>query len=283
MSSSSSGHPPGYLVIGHVSKDLTPQGPALGGSAAYSGLTAAALGLRPAVVTSAGPDLDLSPLASLALFLLPSPSSTCYENQYTPQGRRQVLRSRALDLALAAVPLEWRAAPIVHLAPIAGEVDPSLAKAFPASLIGITAQGWLRQWDQEGNVSPKNWEGIRHWLPLAGAVVVSLEDLAHDESAAASIAAHCRLLAVTEGPAGAVIYWNGDVRRVHAPQAEEVETTGCGDVFAAAFFIHLHRTRDPWEAARFANQLAALSVTRRGVAAVPTPDEVERAQWEVIP
>jgi hypothetical protein len=283
MSSTSSGHPPGYLVIGHVSKDLTPQGPVLGGSAAYSGLTAAALGLRAAVVTSADPDLDLSPLAALGLVLVPSPSSTCYVNRDTPHGRKQVLRSRALDLALVAVPLEWRAAPIIHLAPIADEVDPSLAGAFPGSFVGVSAQGWLRQWDQEGNVQPKNWDGIRQWLPLPDAVVVSLEDLADDEMAAASMSAHCRLLAVTEGAAGAVIYWNGDVRRVPAPQAKEADSTGSGDIFAAAFFVHLHRTRDPWEAARFANYLAALSVPRRGIAAVPTLEEAGRAQWEVIP
>jgi sugar/nucleoside kinase (ribokinase family) len=278
-----SAQPPDYLIIGHVSKDLGPQGPSLGGTAAYSGLTAKALGMSPAVVTSAGPDLDLGPLAPLARFVLPSLDSTCFENRHAPEGRRQILRSRALDLGLAAIPLEWRASPFVHLAPIAGEVDPSLAGAFPDSQVGVTAQGWLRQWNHEGKVRSRSWEEIREWLLPATAVVVSLEDLDGDESAAAAMAAHCRLLAVTEGRSGAVIYWNGDARRIHAPRVEEVDPTGCGDVFAAAFFVHLRRTRDPWEAARLANRLAALSVTRRGLAAVPTSEEARREQWEVIP
>ena len=45
--------PVDYLVIGHVAHDLTPQGPRLGGTVAYSALTAQALGLRVGIVTAA--------------------------------------------------------------------------------------------------------------------------------------------------------------------------------------------------------------------------------------
>jgi hypothetical protein len=48
--------PVDYLVIGHVAHDLTPQGPRLGGTAAYSALTARALGYRAGIVTACGPD-----------------------------------------------------------------------------------------------------------------------------------------------------------------------------------------------------------------------------------
>ncbi len=44
--------PVDYLVIGHIARDLTPSGPRLGGTVAYSGLTARALGLRVGIVTS---------------------------------------------------------------------------------------------------------------------------------------------------------------------------------------------------------------------------------------
>jgi sugar/nucleoside kinase (ribokinase family) len=44
-----------------------------------------------------------------------------------------------------------------------------------------------------------------------------------------------------------------------------VDPTGAGDVFAAAFFVRLTQTGDPWKAARFANRLATASITLEGV------------------
>ena len=46
--------PVDYLVIGHVTEDLTPTGPRLGGTAAFAALTARAFGLRTGIVTSVG-------------------------------------------------------------------------------------------------------------------------------------------------------------------------------------------------------------------------------------
>jgi sugar/nucleoside kinase (ribokinase family) len=46
--------------------------------------------------------------------------------------------------------------------------------------------------------------------------------------------------------------------------------------------MRLHATRDPWEAARFANQIAAISVTRTGLDSIPTPNEVQESLLEVL-
>ena len=73
------------------------------------------------------------------------------------------------------------------------------------------------------------------------------------------------------------MYWRGQRRDFKAPLVEEIESTGSGDIFAACFFIRLFQTRDPWEAARFANQLAAASVTRIGLSSVPMAEEIETA------
>jgi sugar/nucleoside kinase (ribokinase family) len=62
----------------------------------------------------------------------------------------------------------------------------------------------------------------------------------------------------------------------------EIDTTGAGDIFAAAFFFRLYTTRDPWEAARFATQLAAISVTRTGLQAIPTSEEIQACMAEVL-
>ena len=58
--------PVDYLVIGHVSQDLTPSGARLGGTASYSSLTAKALGLRVGVYTASGPETDLKILQDVS-------------------------------------------------------------------------------------------------------------------------------------------------------------------------------------------------------------------------
>jgi sugar/nucleoside kinase (ribokinase family) len=63
---------------------------------------------------------------------------------------------------------------------------------------------------------------------------------------------------------------------------DEVDPTGAGDVFAAAFFSRLFTTRDPWESARFATLLSAHSVTRPGLDGIPTPEEINACLVEVF-
>ena len=78
------------------------------------------------------------------------------------------------------------------------------------------------------------------------------------------------------------LFWNGDVRRFRPPVVTEVDTTGAGDIFATAFFFRMFTTRDPWEAARFATQLAAIPVTRSGLQGIPTPEEIQACMAEVL-
>jgi sugar/nucleoside kinase (ribokinase family) len=266
-----------YLIIGHASKDLTPHGPTLGGTVAYAGLTAHALGLRVGVVTSAAEDVDFSPLRDLHVHRVPAAVSTSFENVYTSEGRVQTINGQATALGRWAVPLPWLSAPIVHLAPIACEIDPELANAFPNSFLGMTPQGWMRRWDQAGRVRLTTWEVTRDLLPVASAVVLSIEDLQGDLRAAQAMAEHCRVLVVTEGPRGARVHAQGEWRSVPAPAAQEVDPTGAGDVFAAVFFAQLHRGGDAWQAAAHANHVAAGSVTRKGLASAPDAAEATAA------
>jgi len=269
---------PDYLVLGHLTLDQTASGPVLGGTSAYAALTARAHGLRTAVVTSAADDIDLSALTEISVARLPSESTTTFLNLHDGATRQQVLLARAFDLDPLLVPSGWRSAPLVHLAPVAAEIAPALVDHFPESaLIGVTPQGWMRRWDGTGRVGFASWAPAGLAIGQAHAVVVSLEDLGGNEGEVESLAAASRLLVVTEGALGARVYWNGDVRRFAAPPAEQVDPTGAGDIFAASFFIRLHQTQDPWEAARYANVLAAHSVARRGIAGVPSASEVQQA------
>jgi sugar/nucleoside kinase (ribokinase family) len=273
--------PVDYLVIGHLTRDLTPEGPRLGGTAAYAALTARALGMRVGVVTSWGAELPIGPLRSIPIASFPADQSTTFENLLTPTGRIQHIRHVAPRLDYYHVPEPWRNATIVHLGPVAQEVEPSLVRSFPDSLIGVTPQGWLRAWNEQGRVYSCEWPEAAFVLHRVGAAVISVEDVNGDEARIEEMAASCRILAVTEAHQGARLYWNGDVRRFRPPSVIEVDPIGAGDIFAAAFFTRLYTTRDPWEAARFATQLSALSVTRPGLSGIPTPEEIEESLVEV--
>lgn len=271
-----------YLVIGHLSHDLTPQGPRLGGTAAYAALTARALGLRVGIVTAWGGEIGLDILDGIQVWNIAADHSTTFENVYTPQGRLQYLHRRAPDLLPEHIPPAWREAPIVHLGPIAQEAKQLSLLEYPSSLLGLTPQGWFRDWDEGGRVSPCAWAEAADVLPRADAVVISVEDVGGDEEEIESMALASRILAVTEGPCGARLYWHGDLRRFRAPQMEEVDATGAGDIFAAAFFCRLQVTRDPWEAARFATRLASFSVARPGLLGIPSQSEIQNSLMEVF-
>lgn len=275
--------PVDYLVIGHISLDLTPSGVRLGGTAAYSALTARALGLRVGVITASSPDkTDLSALKDVVVVSAPSEHCTTFENIYTESGRRQILHHQASPLSLGNVPENWRRAAIIHLGPVAQEVDAVLPGSFSPSLLGLTPQGWLRAWDGSGQVRRSSWESAEQALERAGAVVTSIEDVGGDEEQIEFMAAHTRVLAVTEAAAGSRLYWYGDQRRFRAPEMREKDATGAGDIFAAAFFIRLLATQDPWESARFATQLSARSVTRVGFESIPTAEEIQACMVEVF-
>ena len=79
---------------------------------------------------------------------------------------------------------------------------------------------------------------------------------------------------VTLGAQGCRVHVGDEVRHIPVTPQEEVDPTGAGDIFAAAFFIWLHETGDPWEAAHFANQVASRSVRRPGLEGTPTPEEI---------
>jgi hypothetical protein len=275
-------NPVDYLVIGHISCDLTPTGPRLGGTATYAAMTGRALGLRTGVVTAWAGEVPLDMLDGIQVRSAVVEQSTTFENVYTPQGRHQIIHHAAPDILYENIPPLWRKAPIVHIGPIAGEGKSLADGGFSSSMLGVTPQGWLRSWDAGGHVRIDTWPGALQALSKVDAAVFSIEDVGGDEEQIEAMANKCRVLAVTEGAAGARLYWNGDLRRFRALQVKEVDPTGAGDIFAAAFFWRLSITHDPWAAAKFATHLASFSVTRRGLESIPTREEIQTCLVEVM-
>lgn len=271
---------PDFLVIGHLAKDKAGEGWRLGGTAAYASLTASKLGLRTAVLTSAASDLNLSLLLpDIDVRLLPASETTIFENVYDPKRRLQYVWARARTIAASDVPQDFLAAKVVLLGPLVGEVEEEVARCFPGSLLAITPQGWVRTILPDGRVeqaSPRRWRP-RILLERSQALFVSDEDLppTEAEEALARWAAQVPLLAFTRGARGTRLWSEKRWRQVPAIPAEEVDPTGAGDVFAAAFLSRYVETDDAWQAALFAAAAASISVEAAGTAAIPSRQQVE--------
>ncbi len=269
---------PDFLVIGHVTKDLQEDGCTIGGTVTFASLTARNLGQRTAVVTRASPDLSLNPLyQGIEVLRLPSPATSTFQNLYSADGTRtQFLRAVAEPIEVEDIPSAWREAKVVLLGPLTDELEGSIVNIFPHSLIGVTPQGWMRQWDEEGRVFPKPWESVAEVLIHAKVVVCSENDIERDEEVIHAYAGMADILVVTHGPAGATVYHQGEARRLPAFETVEVDPTGAGDVFAAAYLIELERSGDPYAAAHFANCVASFIVEKPGIEGIPTLEQVER-------
>lgn len=253
---------PLYLAIGHICQDIIPGGWKVGGTVSFALRVAAVLGYETRLITSTTPAFPLAQaLPQTLVHTIPAPQNTVFENVQTVRGRVQTLHSRALTLTPDHLPQDWPIPAIVHLAPIAGEIDPAVIPAYPHSLIGLTAQGWLRRWDAQGRVTPSSWAMAERVLPRVDVTILSQEDLP-DEATLATFRRCARLLVVTAGAQGCHVYISGEAHHVPVAPVPDVEATGAGDVFAAAFFIHYHQTGDPLASAHFANRLAAQTVTQ---------------------
>jgi hypothetical protein len=268
-----------YLVVGHVTADQAPDGPSLGGTATYASLVATVLGNRVGLLTAASFEPGLvDVLGDVRVARIPAEDTTRFTNTYENLIRRQKVEAIAPSLSVKQLLPEWRDTPIVHLAPVAREVENDFLNAFPRAFIGVTPQGWMRAWDNAGVIRPSDWKNASAVLARANAVVLSIDDV-DDPDRIQSWAAKGKVLVVTHGEAGALVYHKGTVK--HSPafaSGKVVDPTGSGDFFAAAFFIRLAASGDPFASAEFANCVASFAVERKGHEAVPTAELIEE-RW----
>ena len=270
------------LVIGHMTADLTPQGTRRqGATASHATRTAHALGLRVRLLTSVAsqePLLDdLRPFLD-ELHVVPGAATSTFENLYDSAGRRtQILREIAAPLGPSDVPCTWCDTPLVHLAPLTGEVDPALAAHFPNATVLLTPQGWLRERDKHGLVRFRHWfdaDVLRH----VDIVVFSEEDIAAAPDLEAAFAASVPWLFVTRAERGGTCYHHGVPFDYLTPQLPVVNTTGAGDVFAAAALACAHRLeRDMPRVCQVAAQLGATTITRPWLEGAPTLQAARQA------
>ena len=261
---------PEFVVVGHVTLDRFGDVVRPGGGALYAAITAYRLGLSVGILTSHGADFPLEVLPpQIEVVTLEAAQTTAFEHD-THDGQRVMrVTDAARPLGVDDVPEDWGGAPIVLLAPVLNEVDPLIATAFGEASLGAAAQGWLRGLGENGTVTPVTWAPPEFLLGRLQALFLSREDVGADVAGAVEIFQQVPVGALTAGDAGALLFVNGERFEVRPRPAQEIDSTGAGDVFAASFLVAYQREGDAWDAAAVAACAASLAVEGEGIAAIP--------------
>ena len=286
-------------MIGHITADLQADGSVqLGGTALYSALTAARLGWRTAILTKGAFGLDFQGLAipsleeyagQIDIIVQEADGPTVFVNEYLVDRRVQSIRHWAQPIDLRGLPTHWRGAKIVHLGPVAQEIDQRQAATLPAGFLGVTPQGWMRDWPRQtgGRVRHGTLRIVPELLDRIDSVIVSSDEIPYARAVVDQVAAR-RLGVVTFEERGSRIIHPeiGTPRGAVATRKQTVElpgfkvavrdSTGAGDVFAAAFFTKaVEATSSAESAGLFANATAALSLREVGPHGIPDRAEAE--------
>ena len=285
------------LHVGNVAKDIVPDDPRgwrLGGGVSFAALTSARLGLRSAAiigvdrVTRHARELDLLRDAGVAIQLVEVSQSPSFDNAEGPAGRRQVCLAPGVPLPVVPIPTSWAAAPVWLVVPVAAETGPAWAAAVPPTArLALAWQGLLRILVAEtptGRTAPIETPLVRR----ADFISVSRHDLLPGtrlDDLTALLRADTELL-VTEGIAGGLLARateDGPPRtaRYRALPARQVDPTGAGDVFMAAYvaasIVNQATPEQDWPVetvVRWAAATSAMAVEGLGLEGIPTRPEL---------
>ncbi|MEO8711664.1 MAG: ribokinase [Parafilimonas sp.] len=106
---------------------------------------------------------------------------------------------------------------------------------------------------------------------------ITIEDIASAKQAAKILSAKgIETVIITLGEEGALLYYNNEYNLIPARKVIAADTTAAGDVFNGALAVALSEEKSLEEAITFANNAAAISVTRLGAqASAPYRSELE--------
>ena len=273
---------PLFLAIGHVTFDVTPDHPSKrqpGGAVAFASITAIRHGVEPTVVTSSADDYPIDtviPTPDRYVRVL-SPHTSTFENRYDARGDRlQILHRRAGEITEEDVPVSWKKPDMLFVGPLTQELPYDCLNWFRPRVSCVVPQGWLRSWNEPSpsriGVSKSPPLGISRGWDIC---VVSESEI--DVAALDEWRGLTDNLIVTKGSRGAALYVGDSGEPSSIPSfADQVEgagvdTTGAGDVFAAAMLIRYAETRDAEASAIYASACAALSTRAPSWSAVEAP------------
>ena len=207
---------------------------------------------------------------------------THFENIYASGKRRQYAWSGP-RLHVSDMPPEVFEAPAILAGPVLQEIDPAILTTRRKGRVLLDAQGFLRCLTGENLViqrmGPNAETAIRHCDILKvdtqeARNLTSTGDI--DTALQRMYRMGPKMTIITQGAKGARLYDGARFIQLTAPKVSVVDTTGAGDVFAAAFLVRYLECSDAITAGRFAVAAAALSTRGFGATALPSGSEIDQ-------
>ena len=272
-------------VIGHVARDVIAiqqreHAPRPGGTAYYSSVVYRSLGLSVAVVTkvaaaAAGELLGhLGPLG-IEVFNLHTETTTTFRNEYAPENpdiRMQRVGSLAGTIRLDELPpVEAR---IYHVGPLTkSDIDLAILGECTSrgGAVALDAQGLTRD-IVHGSVQPSRTPEIGDYLHAVDVLQADKDEIIAF-TGARSVAEGARMIldrgvrevTVTKASQGSHVFWSGGKLDVDAiPPRSEVDATGCGDTYLAAYMARRMTTDNRRASADYASLTASLNIETLG-------------------
>lgn len=176
-----------------------------------------------------------------------------YNTQYATapvldEGARNIL-AKADILVLASLLANY---PVEFVAEL-------VAAAPPTCLKVLTLQGYLRNVDEQGVISAREFSEAEVLLPLFDLVTFSRHDIPQAFETAEAWQKLCPAIVVTQGEEGAMVFTDKGqiaVPTVPIPEEEVVDSVGCGDVFGGALSYYYFAKKDIIAAVQQAHQAA---------------------------
>lgn len=298
---------PKILLVGHLTHDRYADGVQPGGCAFYSAEVYRRLGADIHVATVVGEDFQHPALlAQTPTTAAHQGETTTFTNLY-PRGsaRVQLVGAVAPAVEPSRVPETFRAAEVVHLAPVFGEIDiVAWKRAVRPGRLAISVQGWVREagpelaghalaalvgeetarWASGRRVLPRPWSIDIESLRGIDIAFLSDEDLANQGDLLDRLRTAIPLVVLTHGVRGCSMFAHGRVTRIGVFATDEADATGAGDIFAAAMLWALATGASDRSAARFGAAAASLKVEAVGSAALEKLEQaaVRAAQVPIL-
>jgi len=293
---------PELVCIGHIVKEMiyfpdAEQGPVLGSPPAYCSVAVARQGVPVGLVTKMGRDMPeelLEPFGAAGVDMAGVHRDSCTtttELIYDGNGDKEIrYPSKADPISAADVPEGYCGCRLVYVCTMDNDV-------LPEDLGAVVALGGLSAVDLGGyggvHMSKARRDAAESLADLACGVakhftIVKASDedartiFGRDEcDASAQRLLECgpKVVVITAGPDGALVYTA--THRWHVPTlaTQVVDTTGAGDTFMAGFLCEYLRSGDPLASARWGCGTSAFVIKQSGgvrVARMPTREDVQR-------